>query len=139
MSDQLIRMDADIVCLQEIFHREALQQLANTYHEKIAKLESSEATLGKLRYHTVLHHECESIDPTHTGPSPGLGMLTRYTALDNMVSTLMILPYCQELKRAAIESSTPKHRDLKSPKPFPNGKNAWLIDETEFNSINDDH
>lgn len=82
MSDQLIRMDADIVCFQEVFHQEALQQLADTYHDKIAKIETSEARLAKLRYNTVLHHECGSIDPTHTGPSPGLGMLARYTALD---------------------------------------------------------
>lgn len=70
IAEQLLRMNADHICLQEIFHLEALQAVATRHAELVA-----ERGLNQEPYIEIIHfpNDLSKIDD----PSPGLGYLGR--------------------------------------------------------------
>lgn len=70
LAEQLLRMNADHICLQEIFHLEALQAVATRHAELVA-----ERGLSQDPYSAVIHFENDRSKPED--PSPGLGYLGR--------------------------------------------------------------
>lgn len=70
LANQLIAMDADHVCLQEVFHLAALQKLADRYHELVIARGIEQAP-----YTEVIHFGNDR--GTAADPSPGLAYLGR--------------------------------------------------------------
>jgi endonuclease/exonuclease/phosphatase family metal-dependent hydrolase len=79
LAEQLFRMDADIVCLQEVFHEEALQDLVDRYHGLLdARHSAHKARLDQ--YDNVFFQP--NMDGVHTNPQPGLAILSRRDILE---------------------------------------------------------
>ncbi len=74
LAQQLLDMDADHVCLQEVFHQEALQRLAD-HHAGLAV----ERGVNQPRYSEVLHFANDRSETDD--PSPGLAYLGRAPVL----------------------------------------------------------
>ena len=74
LAGQLLRMDADHVCLQEVFHLEALQAVADRHARIVA-----EGGLTQVPYTSVLHFPNSTSAPDD--PRPGLGYLGRTAPL----------------------------------------------------------
>ena len=74
MANQLLRMDADFVCLQEVFHPETVEDLSARYDEILAKLFSP----TKARRDQYDHRwHLANANGTEDDPSPGLAILSR--------------------------------------------------------------
>lgn len=79
LAEQLFRMDADIVCLQEVFHEQALQDLLARYHALLdARHSAHKARLDQ--YDNVFFQP--NMDGVHTNPQPGLAILSRRDILE---------------------------------------------------------
>ena len=70
LARQLVAMNADHVCLQEVFHQEALAALANRYAEII-----DQSGLRQTPYSEIIHTPNEA--GTAADPRPGLAYLGR--------------------------------------------------------------
>ncbi len=92
LAEQLIRMDADVVCLQEVFHAEAVDALVARYHALIKERLSSRRQ-ESARY--VDHWTVANMDATAARPQPGLAVLSRSPLLDRLK--------VQDLKKNPIE------------------------------------
>lgn len=79
MVEQLVRMDADFVCLQEVFEAEPLQELAERYDARLRELYSPhKAALDNFDHVWHLPND----QATEARPSPGLGLLSRREVLE---------------------------------------------------------
>lgn len=76
LAEQLVRLDADHVCLQEVFHLEALQAVADRHAALVAA-----RGLSQPPFASVLHFPNDSSRPDD--PSPGLGYLGRAAPLSH--------------------------------------------------------
>lgn len=74
MAEQLFRMDADFVCLQEVFHPEPLQELAERYNALLAA-RHSKTKARRDSFDSLWHLANEN--GTDDDPRPGLGLLSR--------------------------------------------------------------
>lgn len=76
LAQQLALMDADYVCLQEVFHPEALQAVVDRYHALV-----EQNGLNQNPYVDVLHvpNDRAKVDD----PSPGLAFLGRHARLSD--------------------------------------------------------
>lgn len=74
LAEQLVRLDADHVCLQEVFHAEALQAVAERHAALVAV-----RGLSQPPFASVLHFPNDKSRPDD--PSPGLGYLGRTVPL----------------------------------------------------------
>ncbi len=82
MAEQLVRMDADFVCMQEVFEVEPLQDLADRYQALLLQRYSShKAALDNFDH--VWH--IPNSDSTPDDPSPGLGLLSRRAIEEKIV------------------------------------------------------
>jgi len=82
LAEQLYRMDADIVCLQEVFHQEALADLAALYAELLAARDPGAAEAK--RYANAVF--APNADARPDRPLPGLAILSR-----NPVETQIVI------------------------------------------------
>ncbi|MEM7271953.1 MAG: endonuclease/exonuclease/phosphatase family protein [Actinomycetota bacterium] len=74
MAEQLHRMDADFVCLQEVFHPETIEDLSDRYDALLKKLYSP----TKARRDQYDHRwHLANANGTEDDPSPGLAILSR--------------------------------------------------------------
>lgn len=79
MAHQLLRMDADFVCLQEVFEAGPLHDLAGRYDALLrANYSSHKASLDNFDH--VWH--VPNMDATEDRPQPGMGLLSRRTLLE---------------------------------------------------------
>ncbi|MBO6918389.1 MAG: endonuclease/exonuclease/phosphatase family protein [Rhizobiaceae bacterium] len=74
LAEQLYRMNADHVCLQEIFHKAALKKLVKAHADLITARNSSQKP-----YIEILH--AENIDSQTDDPRPGLAFISRSKVL----------------------------------------------------------
>jgi len=74
LANQLVDMDADVVCLQEVFHQQALNILASAYNDLVDE---------QKKYTTVWH--ADNALSTTDDPSPGLGLLSRLPVIETEV------------------------------------------------------
>ncbi|MEM8922611.1 MAG: endonuclease/exonuclease/phosphatase family protein [Actinomycetota bacterium] len=82
MAQQLLRMDADFVCLQEVFEPEPLEDLAERYDALLrATYSKHKAALDNFDH--VWH--IPNIDATDGRPMPGLGLLSRRDIVEQHV------------------------------------------------------
>lgn len=81
LAEQLYRMDADIVCLQEVFHQEALNDLIDRYHGLLADRSSSERSARLKHYDNVRFQPNEKAQENN--PQPGLAILSRRKIIEH--------------------------------------------------------
>lgn len=81
MAEQLFRMDADIVCLQEVFHPEPVADLVRRY-QRLAKARHSASRAERSAYTSTWH--LPNMDATDTNPLPGLALLSRDPVLEQV-------------------------------------------------------
>lgn len=79
MAEQLFRMDADIVCLQEVFHPEPVDDLVRRY-QKLVNDRHSNSRAERSRYNVAWH--LPNNDATADNPLPGLALLSRDPVLE---------------------------------------------------------
>ncbi len=86
MAQQMLRLDADFVCLQEVFHPEPLHDLAERYDALLrANYSSHKANLDNIDH--VWH--LPNVDAVGDRALPGLGLLSRREILEqHSVQTL---------------------------------------------------
>lgn len=80
LAEQLFRMDADIVCVQEIFLEAALNDLVEAYHALLA--ERSNTPVGARRKHYDNIRFQPNAKATDDNPQPGLAILSRRNILE---------------------------------------------------------
>lgn len=80
LAEQLFRMDSDIVCLQEVFHEEALNDLVTRYHKLLAERSNSERGARLKHYDNVRFQP--NLKTSEDNPYPGLAILSRRNMLD---------------------------------------------------------
>jgi predicted extracellular nuclease len=83
LAEQLYRMDADVVGLQEVFHAEALQAVVDAYHALLAARAAPDVAARK-RYDHV--HHVANITTRPDDPMPGLGLLSRRPLVGDVVA-----------------------------------------------------
>jgi len=76
LAEQLYRLDADFVCMQEVFHSAALNDLLARYDALLAARHSP--TKARLDKYDTVHFE-PNINETANNPQPGLAFLSRRT------------------------------------------------------------
>lgn len=81
LAEQLLRMDADVVCLQEVFHPEPVEQLIERYHALLDERASAGAA-RQDRYVDSWH--VANVDATEDNPLPGLAVLSRTPIADRL-------------------------------------------------------
>ena len=79
LAEQLLRMDADIVGLQEVFDEASVQDLMARYHELLAERVSANQ-VRKRRFADVWY--LPNVDATADNPLPGLAMFSRTPILE---------------------------------------------------------
>lgn len=81
MAEQLFRMDADIVCLQEVFHPEPVDDIVRRY-QRLANERHSASRAERSKYNVVWH--LPNLDATEDNPLPGLALLSRGPVLEQV-------------------------------------------------------
>jgi uncharacterized protein YegP (UPF0339 family)/endonuclease/exonuclease/phosphatase family metal-dependent hydrolase len=81
LADQLYRMDADIVCLQECFDEPPLVEL-QARHRALVEARDSKARAGRSRYRHLWH--LANVDADEGNPLPGLAILSRNKILEQV-------------------------------------------------------
>ncbi len=83
LAEQLYRMDADVVGLQEVFHAEALQAVVDAYHDLLAVRTAPDVAARKRYVHV---HHVANVATEPNGPMPGLALLSRRPLVGEVVA-----------------------------------------------------
>lgn len=78
LAEQLYRMDTDFVCLQEVFHVEALQAVVDAHAQLVAERKSRQQIYLDIRF--AANDRSKEQDP-----SPGLAFISKRPILDEII------------------------------------------------------